>query len=242
MKSENMLSRFVIGALLGTTLMACNNGSIQTNDVDRCTKVYILVDDAMKREYQRFVPAAQDWAYLVTEYGFKDGSAEHVYRYDHNIFLNRKKKDVEHKIVTQTAYLESCGDDRSRNDTIYLMVDNGEKYSEFLVKERFDLETKDESVIIHNIYGDSELLVDFSMKQDQSTPLDSVMHRIAVRKVSEFDCHLIHQVTRFNGLDSINESFVRGVGSMHRRTPQYDIRLNLINDLTIPAYLDEACK
>jgi len=196
----------------------------------------------MKREYQRFVPAGQDWAYYVTEYGFQDGNTEHVFRYDHNIFINRKKTDVEHKIVTEESYIASCGETRSRADTIYLMVDNGDKYSEFLVKERYDLVSEGEAIVIHNIFGDSELLVDYSMEQGQWTPLDETMKRIAVKKVTEFDCHVIHQVTRFNGLDSINESFIKGIGSMHRRTPKLDLRLNLINDMTIPAYLDEACK
>ncbi len=242
MRSEIVLSGYMAAALICATLFSCNTDRIQSNEVARCTKVYILVEDAMKREYQRFVPAGQDWAYYVTEYGFKSGDTEHVYRYDHNIFLNRKKKDVEHKIVTEANYVAGCAKNRSRADTIYLMVDNGSTYSEFLVKERFDLVSKDEAVVIHNIFGDSELLVDYSLNQGQWTPLDSTMRRIAVKKVSEFDCHEIHQVTRFHRLDSINESFIKGIGSMHRRTPKLDIRLNLINDMTIPAYLDEACK
>jgi|GEM_PF-3571182 len=242
MRIEKVLNGFVIGAVICATLGACSTESIQSNDVARCSRVYILVDNAMKREYQRFVPAGQDWAYFVTEYGFQDGDTEHVYRYDHNIFLNRKKKDVAHKIVTEETYIASCGEDRFRIDTIYLMVDNGETYSEFLVKERYDLVTEGEAIVIHNIYGDAEMLVDYSMQEGQQTALDSKSQRIAVRKVSEFDCHLILQVTRFTGLDSINESFIRGIGSMHRRNAKLDLRLNLINDMTIPAYLEEACK
>ncbi len=224
------------------TVVSCSIDPIPSNEVARCNRVYILVDNAMKREYQRYVPRAQGWAYYVTEYGFKSGNTEHVYRYDHNIFLNRRKDEVKHKIVTEATYLASCEDRRGRADTIYLMVDIGEKYSEYLVKDRYDLVTEDEAIIIHSIFGDSELLVDFSMEQGQWTPLDSTMRRIATRKVSNVDCNLIHQVTRYHKLDSVNESFVKGVGSMHRRTPTLDIRLNLINDMTIAAYLDEACE
>ena len=242
MRCENVLGGFIFTALIFATLLACNSDPIASNEVARCTKVYIRVDKAMKREYQRYVPVAQDWAYFASEYGFQDGNTEHVYRYNHNIFINRKKTDVEHKIVTEANYIESCSKNRLRGDTIYLMVDNGDTYSEFLVKEQYDLVTEGESVVNHDFFGESELLVDYSMEQGQWTALDSTMRRIAVKKVSELDCHLIHQVTRYHRLDSINELFIKGIGSMHRRNTELDIRLYLINDMTISVYLDEACK
>jgi hypothetical protein len=242
MGSETVMGKFVLVICICAIVAACNVDPIPSNKVTRCNRVYILVDNAMKREYQRFVPRAQDWAYYVTEYGFKSGNTEHVYRYDHNIFINRRKDEVKNKIVTEATYFASCGEGRGRADTIFLMVDIGDKYSEYLVKERYDLIKDGESVVISNIFGDSELLVDFSMSQGQWSPLDSTMRRIVTRKVSNVDCNLIHQVTRFHKLDSVNESFVKGIGSMHRRTPNLDIRLKLINDMTIAAYLDEACE
>jgi hypothetical protein len=237
-----LIGKMMAALFICMTMMSCNGDSIPSHEVKRCTRVYILADDGMKREYQRFVPQARDWAYFVTEYGFQDGSTEHVYRYDHNIFINRRKSDVDHKIVTQKKYIASCENSRGRADTIYLMFDNGDTYSEYLVKERYDLVTEADKITIHNIFGDSELLVDFSMSQGQWTALGDDMRRIAVRKVSTVNCNLIHQVTRFHKLDSINESFIRGIGSMHRRTPKLDIRLKLINDNTIPAFMDELCE
>lgn len=231
-----------MGICICTAMLSCDADSIESNEVATCSRVYVLVEDAMKREYHRYVPVAQDWAYYASEYGFRDGDSEHVYSFNHNIFINRKKEDVQHKIVTQAEYIESCAASRGRQDTIYLMVDNGETYSEILVKERFDLVSEGESVALHSIFGDSELLVDFSMDEGQQTSMDTSVYRIALRKKSDFKCHLIHQVTRFHKQDSINELFIKGIGSMHRRTQELDIRLYLIDGMEIAEYLNKACE
>ena len=85
MRSENVLGGMIFTALICATLVACNTNSKGSNDVKSCKKVYIHVDKAMKREYQRFVPAGQDWAYYVSEYGFQEGNTERVYRMSTNL-------------------------------------------------------------------------------------------------------------------------------------------------------------
>jgi hypothetical protein len=209
---------------------------------DRCSKVYVIVkgEDVEIREYQQYIPRAQDWAYYQTDILVKRGDEDVVYTVNKNIYMNRARNYVEIKgVVSHDSYLTHCADARSITDTVYLLIDEGKDVlTEYVVKDRSTIKGENGSRVRSWLDGRSNVMDAPALEQGTWTQVAD--KSILLEGVSKAACLDLRALQIASDGDTTSMSYIEGIGPVLYTKPSgREIRLEPMSMAKLTA---EACK
>ncbi len=230
--------QLILSAVIISAILSCAEERVP----ERCSKVYVIVDseDVEIREYQQYIPRAQDWAYYQTDILVEQGDEHVVYTVNKNIYMNRARDYVDIKgVVSHGSYMTHCGDIRSITDTVYLLVDEGKDIlTEYVVKDRSTIRSENGSRMRHWMDGRRNVVDAADLAQGSWTQVAD--KSVLLEGVSKAACLDLREMRiAFDG-DTTSMRYMEGVGPVLYTKPSgREIRLEPMAMAKLTA---EACK